>query len=382
MPDINTDNNQANMNVQNTGTNKRFPKILIVVIVGLLIIGGLAWSYSSGVFNFLGINKNTSNNNVPTVTLAPLTEAQKLEAAKVPEGMVYVPEGEYLSGINIDEKKYIDPVHAFKGVYISSFFIDKYEVTNKQFQDFITKYPEWQRKNNGSYLSGFGVRKISPSDPSYNDNSITIGTDNKQYIKINGELQLISPDNYDLNQVREERYNLPVKSVSWYAADAFCKTSNKRLPTAWEWEKAARGIDGRLYPWGNEENFNNTNFCSHECLDSIYRDNRFNDGYADYAPVGSFPKDLSPYGAYDMLGNVQEWTSTWEDPSVPNYDYLKNLPSKDPIGPENGRKKMAEGGSVISTKYLPTTNMLYEPRGLATPDKASSGFRCVADVIK
>jgi len=382
MPNLNTNNNRVSIDVQNTGTNKRFPKIFIVVAIGVLVIGGMAWGYSSGMFNFLGINKNTSNNNVPTISLPPLTEAQKLESAKAPEGMVYVPEGEYLTGMKIDEKKHIDPVHAFKKVYISSFYIDKYEITNKQFQDFIAKYPEWQRKNNGSYLSGFGVKKTSSSDPDFNDRSITIGTDNKQYIKINGELQLLSPDNYDLNRVREERYNLPVSSVSWYAAEAYCKAMDKRLPTAWEWEKAARGTDGRLYPWGNEENLNNTNFCSHECGDSIYRDDRFDDGYASYAPVGSFPKDLSLYGAYDMLGNVQEWNSTWEDPSLANYDYLKNLPSKDPSGPDNGRKKRAGGGSINSTKHLPTMNILYDPRGLATPDKASAGFRCAADVVK
>jgi len=91
----------------------------------------------------------------------------------------------------------------------------------------------------------------------------------------------------------------PINCIDWNQAEAFCAWAGKRLPTDAEWEKAARGTDGRVYPWGNTWDITTGN---------VYESY---DGYKDTAPVGSFPAGASPYGALDMAGNVWEWTADW-----------------------------------------------------------------------
>jgi formylglycine-generating enzyme required for sulfatase activity len=171
----------------------------------------------------------------------------------------------------------------------------------------------------------------------------------------------------------EPTYNDPLKAVhpvvcvDWYDAQAYCEWTGGRLPTEAEWEYAARGEEGLLYPWGNVFDGTKLNYCDSTCEES-HADDTFTDGFAKTAPVGSFPEGVSWCGAYDMAGNVFEWVSDWLG------DYSDEA-QVNPFGPEFGTEKVSRGCSWF---YHPARART-AARESMEPDKSFDrlGFRCV-----
>ncbi len=168
----------------------------------------------------------------------------------------------------------------------------------------------------------------------------------------------------------------PVLFVNWYQAQEFCQWRGDRLPTEAEWEKAA-GFDPQeaikyTYPWGNNFEGTRVNYCDTNCYRGD-RDSAFDDAYSDTAPVGTYPEGRSPIGAYDMLGNVMEWTADWYDRNT-----YTTGPDVNPMGPVEGFTKSVRGGSWLSPReeLRITARTFYDPNEV----RANIGFRCAADV--
>lgn len=240
-------------------------------------------------------------------------------------GMVHVPEGKFWMG-SVSGERDEDPMHE---VYVSGFFIDTYEVT----------VAEYKRCVDAGVCSG--PKKTHKVNRWYNYNA-------------------------------PGRSEHPINGVNWYQANDYCVWAGKRLPTEAEWEKAARGEDDRMYPWGDE---------APSCAFAVMDDGRGVGCGKDHTwVVGSKPEGVSPYGAHNMSGNVWEWTADWYDPG-----YYDLSPSSDPTGPDSpiepsgeptqGPGRVGRGGSWFDFG----TSQRASARGHFTPDSAHFflGFRCV-----
>lgn len=195
---------------------------------------------------------------------------------QTPEGMVLIPKTTFSMGLDTaafpsfsDYNNYDYPNHQ---VTVEAFYIDKYEVTQAQYREFVLATGHRTPYNNGT---------DNDTLPGY----VWNGTD---YPSGKG--------------------NYPVIGVSLSDAEAYCQWRGKRLPTEAEWELAARGTDGRLYPWGNTFDASKCNVWTGGAVSGP-------------TPVGSYPTGVSPYGCYDMAGNAQEITTSWLLPYPGHPDY-------------------------------------------------------------
>jgi formylglycine-generating enzyme required for sulfatase activity len=270
--------------------------------------------------------------------------------------MVYVPAGEFEMGSTeaqfqetveqcVDDGQERDDCERWFGdekpahtVSLDGFWIDKYEVTNAQFAAFLNE--------KGNQEEG-GVTWLE------------LGSDHCLIEESGGEFQPKSGYAYH-----------PVVYVSWYGAKAYAEWVGGRLPTEAEWEYAARGSEGQIYPWGNEFDGTRLNFCDVNCGALNLRATGYDDGYEGTAPVGSFPDGASWCGALNMAGNVGEWVADWYDG-----DYYARSPSENPGGPEEGDRRVVRGGAF----HLTVNYVRCAYRGRLTPDHrlGNRGFRVV-----
>jgi formylglycine-generating enzyme required for sulfatase activity len=239
-------------------------------------------------------------------------ELQKLvqRGVSLPEGMVLIPAGEFLMGAE-DGLPDAQPLHR---VYLSSYWVDKYEVTNSQYKQCV---------------EGGGC--TPPKDrQAFND---------------------------------PQRAQHPVTNVTWSQARAYCQWKGKRLLSEAEWEKAARGTDGRRYPWGNSE----------ESIKSRRGNGEVKAATNGTEQVGSQANSVSPYGVRDLVGSVSEWVKDWYAE-----DFYQTAPTSDPQGPLRGSFRVLRGGDwnekplELRANYRGWDDMTYWGPAL--------GFRCADDV--
>ncbi|MBI5234499.1 MAG: formylglycine-generating enzyme family protein [Deltaproteobacteria bacterium] len=241
------------------------------------------------------------------ILLAAKTKKETVKKTKPPEDMAAVPAGEFTMGAD-DWWPKSQPAHK---INLKAFYIDRYEVTNKRYKTFV---------------SATGAP---------------------------------APSHWPDGVIPKDREDHPVVFVSWFDASAFCKWEGKRLPTEAEWEKAARGADKRIFPWGDKFSKDKANTPQY--------------GRNDTMPVGSFEQGKSPYKAYDMAGNAWEWVEDWFQPYPDNTHPDENYGEK---------YKVLRGGSWYDCTYYkcgisaPSFNRIF-----FHPSSRNSyfGFRCARD---
>lgn len=221
--------------------------------------------------------------------------------------MILVPEGIFTRGASaggFDEK-------SEKEIYLDAFYVDKYEVT-------IEAYEKFRR----------AADYVEPSVPFFQGDSNILKTP-----------------------------GFPVVGVSWLDASNYCTWAGKRLLSEAEWEKAARGTHGLIYPWGSKFLPKRANIAG------------AGDGHEYMAPAGSFPMGRSVYGVHDMAGNVSEWVNDWYDQF-----YYETAPIMNPTGPGNKKNRVFRGGSWDARKV----DVRAAKRFAANPGRKDSilGFRC------
>ncbi|MGH7232806.1 MAG: SUMF1/EgtB/PvdO family nonheme iron enzyme [Nitrospiraceae bacterium] len=227
-----------------------------------------------------------------------------------PDGMALIPPGEFIMG---EDNGHPDarPMHR---PTLSAYWIDRYEVTNAQYR-----------------LCVEGGVCSSPKDRHAFDDP--------------------------------QRAQHPVINITWKQAHGYCQWRDRRLPTEAEWEKAARGTDGRRFPWGNSE----------DAIKTWAKERTMTSGSNGTSAVGSLVETASPYGVYDLVGNAWEWVKDWY-----TEDYYTTAPRQDPQGPLRGSFRVLRGGDWNQSPLdLRASTRAWDEMTYWGP---TVGFRCAADV--
>ena len=326
-------------------------KTITIIILGMIFItsGCQAARNASADPNAASIAASTATIEVPTqipqtpvpTEIPPTPTQANFRISEIDQmEMIFIPAGEFIMGTDdIEAQRILEgngrqfpevPSHT---VSVDGFWIDKFEVTT------------------GQYLKCVDAGSC---EAAAQNNAIFAGAE------------------YYTNP-EFEKY--PIINVTWYKARAYCEWAGKRLPTEAEWEKAARGTDGRKYTWGNDPVSSDVaNLCDKFCT-ARYPNPKFNDGFKETAPVGSFPKGASPYGVMDMAGNVWEWTS-----SIPAlYPYVATdgrEADQDVAYDSKWPERVWRGGTWTNGYSWLRASLRY--RSVANYWNNNLGFRCAA----
>jgi len=353
----------------------------------------------------------------PAIFLLLLLMASSREAAAddPPGDMVLIPAGEFLMGSdegNADEA----PAHR---VYLDAYYIDRHEVTNAAFAQFVrasgsfdTVEGPWFRHSVegcldliGHYENRYGValgkfdwqsgNEAKERQARFHDATVWRAAVSalqtllgKEQGPAEGERIAGFASQPAVRELIEKQARMPVREVTWRDAAAYARWVDKRLPTEAEWEKAARGADNRLYPWGDT-------WGPRRCRAGLDPD-------AGPVPVGEHPDGASPYGCLDMAGNVWEWVADWY-----GEDYYASLQStvnpRGPVGLPDGRlpgtstdvnllrstrqgresdtRKVIRGGAWAGPELQARFNLRCTRRLWSNPSywHPDVGFRCARD---
>ena len=267
--------------------------------------------------------------------------------------LVYVPEGEFMRGSDEDTETYPNAAPAHP-VYLDAYWIHQTEVTNAQYVKFLNDHGDFDKDGNRLVLTLAQAQESSDAWAEMQDRE---------------PFEPANQDHYRIGiidgvwKVKHGADDYPVVFVSWYGADAYCQWAGGRLPTEAEWEKAARGTDGRTYPWGDEWPPLYGNFSDESARSSLshWRGiEGYNDGYVVTAPVAN--SGMNELGIYGVAGNVWEWTADWHNPDLKTF-------------------KVRKGGSW---DFDPRESLRIAARGLDRPGSRyeTIGFRVVVGPVR
>jgi formylglycine-generating enzyme len=235
--------------------------------------------------------------------------------------MILIPSGSFPMGVPPGDRDGGRDEYPRHEVHLDDYYIDKYEVTNGRYKEFVK-------------ATGHRVPQ-NPKNPTRNL--------------------------WQGDAIAESLTDRPVVNVDWADANAYCKWAGKRLPTEAEWEKAAKGNNDWRFPWGNvEPTAKHLNY------------NQKWIGEKTLMPVGSYEAGKSPYGVYDMAGNVWEWVNDWYDPK-----YYEKSPNTNPKGPETGTERVLRGSGWQNE--TPTVRIFTRVDSDPAVRNESTGFRCARD---
>lgn len=271
----------------------------------------------------LAVNENLA---FLEIRLAEIEIALAQNGFKIMDNFSFIPQGEFIMGTNDGPYLSWGPEHP---VYLNSFWMQNFEITNREFATFLNVFGNQQSPDGDTWLKEDGK------------NLQIYFNDGRWHVENGFE-------------------NYPVVQVNWYGATAYCDYIGGRLPTEAEWEKAARGgLENANYPWGNQ-----SSVCTAGASNGAQSDKC--DG--GIRPVGSFAPN--GYGVYDMSGNLWEWVSDWYEEN-----YYSVSPYENPLGPNYGERRSCRGGAWDSWYLEVATRNFCGPQAHAD----YLGFRCVLD---